>query len=56
MASRALLGAGSSGMAFSVAACRMAMTHASAKKLFGYSILYLFAIFSCLMLDHFACR
>jgi protoheme IX farnesyltransferase len=25
-----------------------------AKKLFGYSILYLFAIFSCLMLDHFA--
>jgi protoheme IX farnesyltransferase len=25
-----------------------------AKKLFGYSIVYLFAIFSCLMLDHFA--
>jgi protoheme IX farnesyltransferase len=25
-----------------------------AKKLFAYSILYLFAIFSCLMLDHFA--
>jgi protoheme IX farnesyltransferase len=25
-----------------------------AKKLFAFSILYLFAVFSCLMIDHYA--